>query len=298
MNLVHRIWDQAGPAGEARWQERLAWFRLLVLVHVAARAFLNLPADLVTNPIEAAVRGVLVAVALAGLVPGWARRATGAAVALVAVEIALSLPFVANHAMLELVLLFFLALLDESDEREGALLLRSLRVTLALLFFYTGLQKVLWGYWFDGQFLAYMAGTEERFSVFLQHFMPDAELARLHSYNLPGSWQPRPDAGPYRVDSWLFLALSNSIYLGEMVAGLGMLVPRVRVAAAGLALAMLVGIEAGARELTFGVLMTGGLLLFVPGAATRPAFAVAALVYAYLAGAHLGWLPMFEYVPA
>lgn len=298
MRALERLWEGAGPLGESRWRERLVWFRRIVLLHVAARAFLNMPFDPALDAVEMALRAGLVAVGLAGLVPDWGLRAARAAAVLVGVEVLLSVPFVANHAFLELMLLLLLATLDEGEEREGALLLRALRVSLAVFFFHTGLQKLLWGYWFDGQFLAYMAGTDETFAVFFAQLLPAEEMARLHSYNVPGSWTPRPDAGPYRVDWLPFVLLSNGIYLGEMAAGIGMLIPRLRVAAGVLALGLLVGIEAGARELTFGALMTGGLLLFLPGAGTRYAFPVLVLFYLYLAAARLGWVPMFPYSPA
>ena len=296
---MQRILAWAGPVDEQGWQTRLAWFRRIALMHVATRSYLSLWEGEI-DPAELLLRRGLVVVALVGCVPRCALWATRIAALLVFAEIAVRIPHVANHLFLEFVLLTLMALLDDRDEPEGALLLQGLRCTIGVFFFYTGLQKLLWGYWFDGQLLAFMAATEERFATIFQFVIPTDELARLHSYNTthlerPGVWKPWPDAGPYRVDSIAFVALSNVIYLGEMTAGIGMLVRRVRVPAALAAMGLVVGIEAGARELTFGALMLAALLLFVPGARTRQAFPLFAAFYLYLVAARLGWVPMFRY---
>lgn len=229
----------------------------------------------------------------------WTSRLVAA---LVLVELILSSSAAANHLFLELVCWGFFALLDERDEREAALLLQALRWTIAVFFFYTGLQKLLYGYYFRGEFLAFLAGTEERFGYFFGRVLPAGELERLQSYNFkvegPGQFQPRLNAGPYRVDGLLFMAISNFVYLFEMAAGVLLLLRPLRAWAAAAGVVFVVLIQVGARELTFGALMINLLLLSLPGAPIRRVFAVFLAGYVYLVLAAFGVVPMFWYSPA
>jgi hypothetical protein len=112
---------------------------------------------------------------------------------------------------------------------------------------------------------------------------------------------PALGAGPYRTDSWLFIALSNAVYLFEMGAGLALLVSRIRPLVVAAAIGFVIAIEAGARELTFGALMINLLLLFLDGPWVRRLFPLFVALYAYLVLAEqggLGLLPMFPYSPA
>lgn len=302
MEAAWRRWT--GPGEDSAWRENLAWFRRLVLMHMAARTYLTLP-ETGVEPFEVTLRWAMIVVAAAGLWAPLARLATLGAALLVLIDVLIQLPLTANHVFLELVLLAALSLLDERDEREGPLLLSALRWFIAVFFFYTGLQKVLYGYYFRGEFLTYLAGTEERFAAFFQHLMSAEELKRLQSYNEElvdgGSnlrWVPRFGAGPYRVDSTIFVLMSNSVYLFEMAAGALLLSPKFRRFAALAGILFVILIEIGARELTFGVLMTNLLLLFVPGTWIRKIFPLFAVLYAYLVMHHLGWVPMFRYSPA
>ena len=310
---LSRILALAGPGSERGWTTNLRWFRLILLIHMAARSFLTIPSSADAGFGERLLRSAIVLVALVGCIPGfgsWAARlaalplwATRVASVLLLAEIAITVPFTANHVFLEFLCLALLSVLDERDEREAELLLPAFRWLVGIFFFYTGLQKFLYGYYFDGQFLAYLAGTEDRFAAFFGLIIPADELARLQSYNelllQPGVYRPRLGAGPYLVDSVLFVVVSNGVYLFEMLAGVLLLARRTRVPAAVASIAFVVMIELGARELTFGVLMVNLLLLFLPGAWIKRLLPAFLLFYLYLVMAHLfDWVPMFSYSPA
>ncbi|MEE8508984.1 MAG: hypothetical protein V3T07_07965 [Myxococcota bacterium] len=309
---LSRILALAGPGKERGWRTNLGWFRLFVLLHMATRSYLTIPIGPGGDAPEQLLRWLIVVTALIGCTGGfgsWAARlaavplwATRAAALLLLVEIAITVPVTANHVFLELLCLALLSVLDERDEREAELLLAAFRWLIGIFFFYTGLQKLLYGYYFDGQFLAYMAGTEDRFAALFGLIIPEEELARLQSYNellvRPGVYRPRIGAGPYRIDSILFVVLSNSVYLFEMLAGVLLLARRTRAVAAVAAIGFVVMIELGARELTFGVLMVNLLLLFLPGAWIKRLLPAFFLFYLYLVMHKLDWVPMFNYSPA
>ena len=221
--------------------------------------------------------------ALGGAVSLWATRV---AAIVVAWEVVDTLPLTANHVFLELLCLAYFALFDDRHEREGAVLLQCMRAMTAVFFFYTGLQKLLYGYYFQGEFLAYLAGTEERFSAFFKYFMSGEDLQRLQSYNEKRystmQWAPRIGAGPYRVDSWSFVAVSNSVYIFEMAAGVLLAWRKARGPTVLAAIVFVILIELGARELTFGALMISLLLLFCSRPWMKWCWPVLAVGYALL----------------
>ena len=189
---VWRILGLVGAGCEAGrprgWRSNLRWFRYFALIHVAARSYLTVPPGPEADSLEQSLRWLIVVTALVGCIPrfcSWAPPlsavglwATRVAAVLLIVEVAIMLPFTANHVFLEFLCLAFLSLLDERDELEAELLLPAIQSVIAI-FFYTGLQTLLYGYYFDGQFLAYLAGTEDRFAALFQFIIPAEELERL-----------------------------------------------------------------------------------------------------------------------
>lgn len=302
-----RLLALAGPHGpDGGWRSNLYWFRAFLLMHMGARSFLTFPSG--DAPWVQAVYAAAIGTALLGLVPELTRRLVPLAAGLVFLQLGARLTGsldTANHVFLEGVMFAFLALCRVEDRAESELLLGTLRWTIAIFFFWTGAQKLIYGYYFDGQYLLYMAAVSERFELVFRPLIPAEDLDRLQAFNGPPRTEikstPVVGAGPYRTDSVLFVALSNAVYLFEMGAGILLLVPRIRAWVAVAAVGFVLAIEAGARELTFGALMINLLLLFTDGPWIRrllPAFAVG---YAYLLLAErggLGLLPMFWYVPA
>ena len=180
-----RILALAGPGREEGWQSNLRWFRLFILMHMAGRSFLMIPTGPTADLGVQWLRSVIVVTALLGCIPRFSLWATRAAVLLLVGEIAITIPFTANHVFLEFLCLGFLSLLDERDEGEAELLMQALRWFVGVFFFYTGLQKLLYGYYFDGQLLAYLAGTEVRFAAFFRFIIPAEELIPCCSWSCP-----------------------------------------------------------------------------------------------------------------
>jgi len=276
----------------------LYWFRIFALMHAAGRNILTVllrPAD--ASQADRVLAVIICACFLGGLHPRFSSWSTRIVVLLVGLQIAVSLPFTPNHWFLEFICLAFLALLDGNDEQEGELLLQVLRWFTIMFFFYSGLQKVLYGYYFDGQFLGYIMVfdfIDGRFASFLRFFMPASEFERLMAIG--------PDLnngdGPFSVDSTLFRIVSNGVYVFEMLVPMLLLIPRVRPLAAVFSIGFIIAIEAGARELVFGALMINLLLIFLDGAWIKRLFPLFSIMYAYLiAAAALEWVPMFEYIP-
>jgi len=298
MLSASRILAWAGKGLTKAQCANLYWFRIFALMHAVGRNILTIqlrPAD--ASEADRVLAVMICACFLGGLHPKFSRWAMRIAALLVGLQVALSFPFTPNHWFLEFVCLAFLALLDENDKQEGELLLQALRWFTVTFFFYSGLQKIFYGYYFDGQFLSYIMvfdSVEDRFASFLRFFMPASEFERLMAIG--------PDLehgdGPFSVDSTLFCILSNGVYVFELLAPLLLLIPKVRPLAALLSIGFIIAIEAGARELVFGALMINLLLVFLDGAWIKRLFPLFAVAYAYLvAAAILDWVPMFEYIP-
>ena len=270
----------AGQGVDEHRTANLYWFRLFVLTHAAVRTGLAILPKMETFPKSYVSLGVVVILAsMAGMFRPLTHTATRLVAFCVGVQVIMGMPTTANHLFLEFVVLAALSFLDEREENESKLLLQGLRWFTASFFFWSGLQKVFYGRYFDGQFLGTVVAYDQldRFSAFLRFFMSAEEFERLRGLT------PVPGAGPFSVDSPLFLVMSNSVYIIEIVAGLVLLfVPKLRVAAVVVSLAFMVAIEAGARELVFGVLMVNLLLLFVDSRWNKWMFPACAVFYAYL----------------
>ena len=105
----------------------------------------------------------------------------------------------------------------ESDPRQ-ALLLPALQLMLAVFFFYTGLQKLLYGYYAGGEYLAFEIAHGGHFGDVFKPFVPAAEFARLRALD------PLVDgSGPYRVDAWPFQLASNAVIVAELALPIGLL---------------------------------------------------------------------------
>ncbi len=193
-------------------------------------------------------------------------------------------PVAGNHAYLEVVLCALVAFLDENDDEQQVLLLGSVRWIACVVLIASGIQKIVHGHWFDGQQLAYALWIPS-FRPVLEPLLPAAEFARLVA--LSGN----VGDGPYTVGSPLFVALSNSVYLAEIALVPLLLWSVTRTFAVIAALLLLLAIEAGAREVFFGLNFANALVLFLPGDVHRPVIATAAAVATVLLLVRLQILP-------
>ena len=226
-----------------------------------------------------------------GLCLGWRDRGSRAAFAFVLVvstiRLANQFPFAANHHYLELGILALGTLFDDRRKGEAQLLLQSCRWLVATVLFWAGLQKILHGYYFGGEFFSYAISQEARFAQIFGLLLPSDELLRLQSYG-----QPAPlGAGPYRTTSWALLLVSNATYLTEILVAIGLFVRRLRPLVVCAAMALIVAIEVAAREVFFGALCLGLVTLFSRRALNWQLLPIFVALYAYLLAAGFGFVP-------
>jgi hypothetical protein len=217
------------------------------------------------------------------------RRAALAALAITQLGvIAAEFPATGNHAYLELYVLLLLSVLRLDEPEERRLLMRALRWLVCLVLFSSGLQKVVHGYYFRGQYLTYSMWIET-FRPVLALLVPPGEYARLTSF------PSEVGSGPYLVESPLLLLVSNAVWVAELVLPLLLLSPATRVVGVAGTLALLAGIEVAAREVFFGLVFTNGVLLFLPRPLGRWYVPAVAAILAWLLLSALGVVPHVEF---
>lgn len=219
----------------------------------------------------------------------WHRAGLALLAACVAIQVVVAFPATANHHYLLLCCATLLLLLRVDIGTEVEQLTGTLRALFCIALFYAGAQKLAWGYYFDGEFLAFAAARLPRFAAVLAPLVPDGELARLASIPVADG------AGPFRIASVPFVLASNLAYVAELTLPPLLLVPRLRRLGVALVVAYFAAIEAAAREVFFGGLMVLLVLLFCSSDALRRARALYAVALAYVLAMVLGLLPRWEF---
>lgn len=292
-----------GDLGDAKQQSKFLAFRAFLLIHVGAETAMSIHRALRENIYASPLGDMhlyvwipLLAACALGLKRRWGRRATAVCTGLLFVDAVLLFPDASNHSFVEFLCLGAVTLLDLGNVEQRVILGRGLRGLLVIILFYSGLQKVLYGTYFDGQFLGHLIAAEDRFAYLFQWLLPGEEFARLRGLGgFPTVWgAPLPD-GSYRVDAPLLVACSNLTYIAEMGLAILLLIPRTRTPAVWGTVLLIVAIELGAREITFGVLMLNLVLLFHPRDLIRPLLPYVGLGYAYLLASRIGLVAGFEF---
>jgi hypothetical protein len=193
-------------------------------------------------------------------------------------------PSTGNHAYLEVAFCLLAAALRLDDAEDRRLYLRSVRWVVVIVLFYSGLQKLVHGYWSEGQYLAFSLGSVTYRSV-LGLLLPADELARLSAL------RGEVGDGPYVVSSWPLLVLSNGTWLLEMALAPLLVWPRTRHLSVWLALGFLLAIQVAAREVFFGLIFANALVLFLPGDKNRLLVIPVAMLLLTLALSRIGILP-------
>lgn len=276
--------------------EKLRAFRALILIHVAAATWLRITAgagsglaDVSARPHIVLLSYGLIAMCLAALLPNLrviAQRTATFFAAFLAVSL---LPDTANHVFLEFFCLLFLCFADDSEPAECDMVIKACCSVFAIVLFYTGFQKVIYGQYFDGQFLAYAVATEDRFAAFLQYVVPANEFTRLRSLE-PST----VGSGPFCFEAPWLIAACNSIYIVEMALPVLLQTQRFRGIACVGAILLIVLIELGAREIVFGILFISLATLYFEKNWCGRFLPLVIGVYTYLVAAQLDLVPIFE----
>ncbi|WP_150106034.1 hypothetical protein [Rubinisphaera brasiliensis] len=138
---------------------------------------------------------------------------------------------------------------------------------------WTGINKLLYGTYFRGQYLAALAARPGSFHSFYRFVLTEAEMEAISDSPF----------GPFRFQSWLAIAAANVVYVSEIAAGLMLLIPRFAVWGASATLLILVGIEAAARELVFGTIMLQAVVSYFPKFFLKRGWQMCVFAYALVA---------------
>jgi len=234
--------------------------------------------------------GLILACALVGLNERYRRGATAVVFSVLLVRYGFDFPSVANHSYLELLLLSLYLWIDSSKTEEKELFLQTCRWLTVIIFFYSGVQKLWYGEYFDGRYLVYLAGMADRSRTAFEFLIPPEEMARLISYKREAG------SGPFLIDSTIFKILSNSAWISEIVLSLLLLFRRTWPLALACAIFTVFVIEFIAREFIFGVLMVSMLFLFCQRDVNRRLLPVYIVFLAYLVAVRLDWVPWLDWV--
>ena len=276
--FVDRVLGATDDSEHARHAQLVNAFRIFLLAHVATRLyFWAVPwaNDYPRVKIGLAVAGVVALIA--GFFPRLARAGTLLAATALWIKLFLSFPWASNHSAIEIVFMTLLALFDLRSEEGRSLFLQAGRWIIVIILFCTGLQKLMYGTYFDGQFLGIQIAMDSKFTRLFEDLLPAVELERLLSMT--------PDnvgSGPYAVRSTFFVLVSNLVWVFELVAPVFLLMKRTRAVAVLAVILFTVALQAGAREFMFGLLYVNLVMLFTTRGWIRSLLPVSLGSYAFL----------------
>lgn len=276
MSAWRRVLEIPTDDGRDR-PDKLRAFELILLMHVATRLWIwALRPYAGAGSAKLLVAFVATVLALAALRRGWEQLAvTGIALILFG-KIVATFPETSNHSLLEFLATALLASLDRRAAEERALLLQACCWGIAIVLFSSGLQKILYGTYFEAQFLGAFIALKPSFAQAFGSLIAPSELARLQA--LPFS----AGAGPFAVRSPAVVALSNAVYIVEIGLPFLLLWRPTRAAAMAAAIVFTLALQVAARELFFGALFVNGLLLFSHSALNRRLLPLFGFLYAAL----------------
>jgi hypothetical protein len=269
---------------------KIRGLQLFLQLHVSARLwFICFPREPGDPWLAIGMASSATLACLLGLRESWARAALCLTAATMFVKLTVTFPMSSNHFMLELLNVLLLISFDARSREEGGLMLVGSRFITAIVIFYTGLQKVMYGTYFQAQFLAHAMATRQSFAEAFELILPAEEFSRLvHS---------RPErfgSGPFVVQSPFFLLVSNAVYLFELLAPVLLLLRKTRGPATLAVIVFMFFVQTGAREFFFGLLIVQLLLLFLRRAWNHRLLPVFALAYLCLLSTRFWLFPEFE----
>jgi hypothetical protein len=284
----------ADPPGGSPADRLLAYLRLLLLLLLAETtlALLRWRSDPAASLLAALAGLSALALGLA-FVRRTRRAAPFLGVAVTAFAGVRFFPNVADHLALLAAALLLAALWNPDRAGEPALALGSLRWMAAILVFSLGLQKVLHGTWFHGEFAAFQLAHGEPVAPLLAWVTPASEIARLSGGDVTRLAGELPAAGDrlFRLEHPLPLVITNLVWFTELVAPAFLLWGRTRAVTAALLVPFLLIAQVGSPDLILSVFLVGSVLLFARGNAVRWTVPACGVAYAYLIGVRLEVLP-------
>ena len=228
--------------------------------------------------------GAATLLCLVALLTRWRRPALFVLAAVHAFVVWREFPAAGNHAYLEVMLCLLGAFLDPADDAERTLYVAAARWLAVVILFWSGVQKLVHGYYFHAEYFAFSLWIESFRTVF-RWLLPAEEYARLTAFT------GAPGDGPYFVRGPLVVAIANLTWIAEMALPLALLVRRTRALAVVAAVALICAIEAAAREVFFGLLYVNLILLHLENDAHRRLVVPVVVVVACLVAVRAGWLP-------
>jgi hypothetical protein len=249
--------DRAEPSQAAA---RLRIFERILLLHLSVRfATGTYPEELAGPTLHAVVVATVCGCLALSFVERFAPLAVAGAFCALLALLARTFPATGNHFFLELWGLALLLFVGRRTTDESELLQAALRWSIAIVLFYTGVQKVLYGTYFDAQYLSFEIALKPEFEQVFAPLLPAAELTRLQEI-VPG----QVGSGPYRSEAPLLLLAANVVYLFELITPFLLFWPRTRKLAVAAVVLFTIAIQSGAREVYFGGLLVNWTLLFWP----------------------------------
>ena len=228
--------------------------------------------------------------ALLGLKARYGRLAALGALVVLLIVLVPNFPSIANHSFFEAILIALLCWIDRSEEEQRELFFQVCRWFLIIVFFYSGVQKVWYGEYFDGRYLAFLATVALKTRTAFELLLPPEELSRLLGYRIV------PGSGPFLIDSLFFKIMSNGVWISEIAGALLLLFRRTRTLGILFGIGMMFAVMFIARELIFGILVLNLLFLFSARDVNRRLLPAYIGVLIYLVAVELKLVPYFYWV--
>ncbi|MDF1667421.1 MAG: hypothetical protein P1V97_37090 [Planctomycetota bacterium] len=247
--FVKRTANSPLDSSESHWRKFCFFILIVVVCHHSL--YYTVPTTLIQSLHQDIFGyGVFLLTILAFFVPRFLRGVLIIVCLNVGMKLFLIFPSWANHEFLEFLLLFGLAFSDHSQLEDRTNCLCFARWLAVIVFFSSGVQKLLYQSYFRGSFLGVTIARGGKLSDFFQYLLTKEEFERLLSLGgVEGT-------GPYAIDSSLFLVLSNFVYLSEIGLAILLLIPgKARLIGVWGSVFLILGIELGAREIVFGCLI-------------------------------------------
>lgn len=250
------------------------WFRRCFLGKFLLLDLLSLVSA--GRPTMAALAQIAVLSASVALAETRRGEPIGAAIilALKLVELVSNFPYTINHAFFDAALLLLLAF-RTPEERGGLHPLRVAKAGILAVFFYAGVQKLVHGYYIDGQLLALRALYDDGDMGRRLRWLLSTTGGLLGWSGLPAGALPRPSfvtEAEVTLPGWAWSAvhvLSNGTWIAET----GLSVLALHPATRAWAVIGLLGLEGVilivTGEISFGFTVVACLLSFFPCVARR-----------------------------